>query len=290
MCKYIFVALFVLSTNNISFAQTTSEFEHSASILPPSPTATELGKYGLVPVGLSTGTPSVQIPLHQFSTKHLSVPVTLTYSSGGVKVDQLASWVGINWSLESGGIITRIVRDEADDDISWGKYPDNFNTSNGEAMVYMQRCADEAFFDSEPDLFTFNFGGYSGKFMFDRSGKPVVMPYQNIRITRVLDTSTDKSVFTITTPNGIVYTFGESEFSKTEAIGAECGRSYEHKRETSWYLTQMSHPTGENIYFEYGSNVYTYPLSVAQNVTKKLARTGGYRLKRNALIWRHLHV
>jgi YD repeat-containing protein len=274
MCKYILVALFGLSIESISFAQTTSAFEHSANILPPSPTATELGKYGLVPVGFSTGTPSIQIPLHQFATKHLSVPLTLTYSSSGVKVDQLASWVGMNWSLESGGVITRVVRDVADDDANYELYPENFNSNNPQALEYLQRCADEQFFDSEPDLFTFNFSGYTGKFLFDRSGKAIVMPFQNIKISRSLDTSTEESVFTITTPDGIIYTFGESETSKTGSVGAECGRSYEHKRETSWYLTQVSHPTGEVIYLEYEGSVYSYPFGVTQNITRKLARTG----------------
>lgn len=272
---YIVIISAVLLSSSIVSGQSTQAFEQSASILPPSPTASELGKYGQVPVGLSTGTPSVQVPLHQFSTRHLSVPIMLTYSSGGVKVDQLASWVGMNWSLEAGGVITRIVRDEADDDLFFGKYPDNFNPNNGEALVFMERCANETFFDSEPDLFTFNFAGYSGKFMYDRTGEAIIMPYQNIKIRRVLDYFTEESVFTITTPDGIAYTFSESEFSKTAAIGAECGRTYDHKRETSWFLTQIAHPAGDVIHFEYdGSHVYTYALGVTQNVTKKLARTG----------------
>lgn len=274
MRTYIFITLFVFSSICVSFGQTVNAFEHSANILPPSPTATELAKYGLVPTGLSTGTPSIQIPLHQFSTRHLLIPLTLTYSSGGVKVDQVASWVGMNWSLESGGIITRLVRDVADDDASTDQYPENFNSDNPQALDYLQRCADEQFFDSEPDLYTFNFLGYTGKFLFDRSGKAIVMPFQNIKISRLLDAFTEESVFTITTPDGIIYTFDESEFSKTDAIGAECGRSYEHKRETSWYLTQVAHPTGEVVHFEYGGHVYTYALGVTQNVTKKLGRGG----------------
>ncbi|MFO8165327.1 MAG: hypothetical protein R6T98_12465 [Desulfatiglandales bacterium] len=39
----------------------------------------------------------------------LTLPITLNYSSNGLKVDKIASWVGFDWSLSAGGIITRNV-------------------------------------------------------------------------------------------------------------------------------------------------------------------------------------
>src|SRR5690554_1065147 len=85
-------------------------------IVPPSPTAYEFGKYGQVPVGMFTGTPSVSVPLYTYNTRNLSVPISLSYSSNGIKVDQLSTNVGLGWNFNAGGVITRIARDKMDED------------------------------------------------------------------------------------------------------------------------------------------------------------------------------
>lgn len=60
----------------------------------PSPTAASLGKFGEVPVSLYTGTPNVTIPLHEVESQSLSVPIRLRYQGGGIKVQEVPSWVG----------------------------------------------------------------------------------------------------------------------------------------------------------------------------------------------------
>jgi len=90
-----------------SFAQ---EKDFVPSFIPPSPTAYELGKYGQIPIGLFTGTPNINIPLYEYKTKNLSVPISLSYNSNGIKVDQIESNVGLGWSLNAGGVISRIIR------------------------------------------------------------------------------------------------------------------------------------------------------------------------------------
>jgi len=85
------------------------------TIIPPSPTAYELGKFGQIPVGLFSGTPNINIPLHSFNSGDVTVPISLSYNSNGIKVDQISSDVGLGWSLNAGGVITRILRDEVDE-------------------------------------------------------------------------------------------------------------------------------------------------------------------------------
>ncbi|MEM1322248.1 MAG: RHS repeat-associated core domain-containing protein [Bacteroidota bacterium] len=84
-------------------------------LIPAAPTAQELGKYGEVPVNLYNGLTQVSIPLMELDALHLSMPVSLSYHASGLKVDQLASWVGMGWSLNAGGVITREIRDQPDD-------------------------------------------------------------------------------------------------------------------------------------------------------------------------------
>lgn len=44
-----------------------------------------------------------------------SVPVNLVYQTKGVRVQDIASSVGLGWNLSAGGAITRVMRDEPDD-------------------------------------------------------------------------------------------------------------------------------------------------------------------------------
>ena len=62
---------------------------------PPSANAASLGKYGDIPVSYHTGVPGISIPIYTVKQGNLSLPVTLSYHSSGIKVDELASWVGL---------------------------------------------------------------------------------------------------------------------------------------------------------------------------------------------------
>lgn len=85
------------------------------NIIPPSPTAYALGNYGNIPVGLFTGSPNISVPLFTYKTGSIDLPLSLSYSSNGVKVDEISTNVGLGWNLNFGGVITRMVRDRADE-------------------------------------------------------------------------------------------------------------------------------------------------------------------------------
>src|SRR6266576_6703058 len=76
----------------------------------PSPTAASLGRFGDVPVSLYTGVPDISIPLFTAKGRTLELPITLRYHAGGIRVEEIGSWVGIGWTLEAGGAVTRTVR------------------------------------------------------------------------------------------------------------------------------------------------------------------------------------
>ncbi len=82
-----------------------------AKIIPPSPEAAALGKYGDIPVSYYTGMANVSIPIYTIPLGELSVPINLNYSTNGIKVEEEASWAGLGWALQTGGVITRSVRD-----------------------------------------------------------------------------------------------------------------------------------------------------------------------------------
>ena len=103
-----------------SKAQTSTVAKNN--IIPPSPTAAALAKYAEWPVSLYTGTPQINIPLYDLSSQKTTVPISLSYHASGIKVDEDASWVGLAWSLNAGGVITRTVRGLPDDKPTFGYY------------------------------------------------------------------------------------------------------------------------------------------------------------------------
>lgn len=66
------------------------------------------------PVSHYTGTVNVEIPICTIELKDISVPVSLTYNTSGIKVEQEASTAGLGWSLNVGGAITKTILGEND--------------------------------------------------------------------------------------------------------------------------------------------------------------------------------
>lgn len=98
-----------------SFGYAQAQLLDLPTVIPPSPTAASLGKYGDIDVGKYTGIPNISIPLYNLSLGNLNVPIDLNYSSSGLKVEEKSSWIGLGWSLNAGGVITRSVHNKADE-------------------------------------------------------------------------------------------------------------------------------------------------------------------------------
>jgi hypothetical protein len=86
-----------------------------SNITTASPNAASLGKYGDYPVGYNTGVPQISIPIYTVKEGTLSLPVSISYHASGLKVMEAASSIGMGWSLNAGGVITRTVVGSADD-------------------------------------------------------------------------------------------------------------------------------------------------------------------------------
>jgi len=241
------------------------------NFIPPSPTAYELGRYGQIPVGMFTGTPNVNIPLYTYKTNNLSVPISLRYNSNGIKVDQMATWVGLGWSLQAGGVITRIIRDLPDELYSGPNIPKTeitlSNHYNIEVLEFFED-AGELVVDTERDLFMFNFNGYSGKFVIDKYGKIVIMPNQNLSIRGSYHTysSHDSAGFEIITPDGVRYLFADAESSYLTGSCTSDNIDSRNKK-TAWYLSGMVHPGGDTIRFIYEHERYHFPQGISESKT-----------------------
>lgn len=81
--------------------------------------ATSLGQFGDVPVSLYTGTPDISVPIHKLSERGVELDISLQYNAKGVRVEDVPGWVGLNWALNAGGVITRSVRGTAFDELNF---------------------------------------------------------------------------------------------------------------------------------------------------------------------------
>ena len=98
----------------VSFSQNEQSIQDNIidlkKVVPPSPNTSAIAKYADWPVNLYTGLPNIDIPLCQLHAKGTAVPISISYHAAGNKVGEVASWVGLGWSLNAGGVITRSVR------------------------------------------------------------------------------------------------------------------------------------------------------------------------------------
>ena len=227
-------------------------------ILPPAPDAAALGKYGQIPVDKSTGIPSISIPLYEIKTPRFTLPISLSYHSSGIKVDETASWVGIGWSLNAGGVVTRSMVDLADDGVNGYLYgyhiipqaQDIINNYHADSTFLQNVCHNIQ--DSQPDNFFYNFAQQSGAFIFgpDAARTPLLTPYKPLNITYTGVGS--NSSFTIIDDKGDTYIFHDNEFSTSNVSADMSGVS-------SWYLSKMiSADKSDTIKFYYNPDASVF--------------------------------
>jgi len=267
----------------------------SNPVISPPPTASELGKYVEIPVGLYTGVPNINIPLYEIKTnKGYSLPISLSYHASGIKVQQRAGNVGLGWSLNAGGIITRVIRGIADDQdtVSTDTDYSNYLHKAGKLFHPGPYTPESIWYcEVESDQYYFNFNGYSGKFYFDQENNIVFSGQdQPLKISYEGDiTGVGIPQFTIQTQDGIKYIFNYREiitdiptrteynwfkdyplYQNVDVWTAMHEDQYEtnlvdslqapHFRHvSSWYLGKIEFPgTNEDITFEYDSYRYNY--------------------------------
>ncbi|RNA62003.1 hypothetical protein D1631_08670 [Chryseobacterium nematophagum] len=170
-----------------------------------SPNAASLGKYGDIPMDLSTGRANVNIPIYSLNEGGIALDVSLSYDTGGVRVNDVSGWVGQNWALNAGGLITRTVRGASNDELIFNlnEYPESqrgyyyqthkLNTDSWNSYDHLRSLAanasggnggytDNYMHDLEPDIFTFNFMGYSGKFFLGEDKTWKVRSDYNLKV------------------------------------------------------------------------------------------------------------
>lgn len=275
--KKLLVCLLIFS-NLLAYAQEALE----ENVIPPSPDAAKLAQFGITPTNLYTGAHNLSIPLHTIDFDGMALPISISYHSGGVRVGEDASWIGLGWALSTTGVVSRTVRG----------YDDLMNDAFHKGYVYASSipetiCFGDPYFtsltnapDTQPDIFTYSFFGNSGKFVLSKK-------HETGGVIEVIKLSEDPNriefdetnrIFTITTPTGHKGSFSIEEYTtnvsgnNTTAFGGvtmdkwdacqqgnidilEISRAGNLRATTSWYLSTITSPRNKTIDFTYDLNV-----------------------------------
>lgn len=244
-------------------------------VLPPSPDANALGKYGGMNLTLSSGALNLNIPVCTYTSTVMQLPISLNYNSTNIRVDEVASRVGMSWALNAGGVITRTVYGIPDEKKPRGIAPADIHARTLELGNFLNNIAipggiSEGFWDGQPDVFMFNFNGYSGKFILDNTlSNAIFLSNTGIKIDSHFSDGNTDWTFRITTPDGVQYYFGGSaatETSWSRAQGTGISKSYSTAEATAYYLTRIVHPSNDIISFTYAPAGVSYFASTEETM------------------------
>ncbi len=252
--------------------------------MPPSPNAATLGKFGDIPVSQYTGTATVTVPLYTIQSGDITLPISLDYHTSGIQLKQLAGWAGLGWTLSAGGVINHQLKDK--DDLIGGTstFPDIM--TKGEMKITLQAgttipfalfqffhehpasakvlntTKEEQFdlspflgsidgYDTEYDIFSYNFCGKSGRFIITRSGQVILEKQDDIIVTP----PAGGNQFKIKDSQGFIYSFESYELASMDPLVGSF--------KTSWYLSRIESLKGNAIDFIYQP---TTSLSLSQDL------------------------
>lgn len=257
--KYIPLTLLYF---NIIIAQTNNNYD-LPKIVPPSQETFNLSKVSFS--ASDTGDFTYQFPFSEVS----GVPVKLSYTSG-IKVDDIGGNVGMSWQLNAGGVISRVVRDETDENASTIWFPESVNESQDYAMIRASAHPDNSV-DTEYDWFNFSVSnGFSGSFYIDKNLNVYNHDSEKSKIEII-----DKNIqipgygktleFIITDKQGNQYFFGGSlnfiEKTEFEKEGPD------QMAVTGWYLSKVIFANSKKVEFEYDIGNLNYLASYNSSIT-----------------------
>ena len=170
-----------------------------------------MGKYGDIQINNFTGALNLQIPIHTIKGNDIGTSVSLSYDGSGNKVEALPSLVGLGWTLNVAGVITRSVQGKPDNYANYySKASELYNlpplSDEMATNDYFYKIA-KGQLEPQPDVYYFNFNGMSGKFAFKADGTIVMKDAKDLVIEANGVGSDDISSFVIKDVIGNKYYF-----------------------------------------------------------------------------------
>lgn len=238
----------------------------------------ELMKYGKVGATLYTGTVNFSLPVFTYQDKDFNIPISLSYATNGYRVNHKSGILGHGWILLAGGMITREIKGVPDD--HFFLLPENImmqpsyykgyqlcpnadkkysnvccldGDGNYPFTKYQNMGVDE-FIETTPDVYSFDFEGYSGCFEANPNcnvnGYCVFNASRESRGIKVIQVNNDS--IQLVDVKGYKYTFQRVSAIRKMDSGLPPSRidmGSEFLVTTGWHLSKIEAPNGRSIVF-----------------------------------------
>lgn len=211
----IILCVFIISQNSNAQIPEQLTLDKMGSMKSPDVSAFE--SIGFLPINEYTGRMEVNIPIYNIDFEGVSIPISISYNTGGVKVNTPSSRVGLNWNLNAGGVISRDIK--GDDDFSASS-----SYSDG-CLVYTRlgflnslinntpiTSTQPSTVDRQPDIFIVSSPEISTQFTHKADGSAFELTPTGAKIDNYINDEIKRfQTMKITAPSGIEYTFSERE-------------------------------------------------------------------------------
>jgi len=147
-----------------------------------------------MPIDESTGRVNITVPIFTIDLDGMEIPISISYDTGGIKVNAPASNVGLNWILNGVGLINKEIQGYEDTRL---KTMFNDNATNGSINIqygFLRHLLSfstfpsnyftpEPFKDTKPDLYYVMAPGLNTKFIHKNDGSPFELSNTGIKIS-----------------------------------------------------------------------------------------------------------
>ena len=286
LLKYsVTLALSILVANNLRGEINTDFTPRDYSIVPGSPQVAAIMEKIEYPVDYFHGKPTINLPIYSIKCGKIEIPIYLSYSSGGIRVDQKISNAGLGWTLICGAAISHTVYGAPDDAVGtmhglWHLNADeeefrqrliakqtNYDPSDGthyrDSLKWIAEKGAryyEGKTDVANDMFHLSGLGLSATFSLMKDGQIISSSESPVKITRFyqnnyrLDGGCDNYGFDVETNEGLKYNFSAQdrtkyEFSYGSPILEQSTDSIYYS--SAWHISHVSDKSGNMVKYNY---------------------------------------
>lgn len=229
----------------------------------PGQEAQNLTEQKNVTVDYATGLFHYSVPLYTLRSGTYELPVSLDYIGKGVKGSDLPGLVGYNWALNTGGVVTRVMRGGFPDEGSYGylnPQKDDPPLHQDAKNVSLRRR------DGESDLFTAVFGGKKVDFILGKNEQGLFYAEPLEQTNAKIECNQEKgdiTGWTITDDNGDQYIYQQKELhTEVRHVDISTSNAIEGNSYTSaWHLSRIVPCNGTPIIFCYMDEISSLSLS-----------------------------
>ncbi len=342
--RYIVILLLCVSVWSNSYAQ-----DNEYDIIPATPQTATMIRYGKYDTQLFTGKLNLSIPIYHIQDPDFDLPIRLIYTADAFKPRQASGYVGKDWFLQAGGCIHREIKGYADEGMYttivhnqgestefkimgsliyarqaphsaadiYSMSPNIFQcyTDIGDSLwVVNNTNFEERDIEIQPDIYHFNFCGYSGSFTINNAGTPIILNGDFVEVDLNwleeedgLGKSEDGyacptvSQISLRTLDGYEYIFGGNADALEYSLNllseeAHCESTPQNTDDAdkakineqrpcveSWYLIRIIAPNGRVMRFTYYSD-YTWDFRVNRTSSTEGAPPFTLQKTRQALL------